>query len=86
MCVRLLIARVVPRPPGQTCDNRLFWTELGGLERVGDLGYECRSSGFSKLVSNASVPSGIAIDPIMQVRCSAARCRVVQCGALCLFW
>ena len=50
-----------------TCNNRLYWTEMSGEERVGNLGYACRSSGFSKLVGNQSIPVGIAVDPIQQL-------------------
>jgi len=54
-------------PQSLVCPNKLFWAESGGLQRVGNLGYQCRSTGFSVL-GNASSPFavnspyGVALD------------------------
>ncbi len=50
-----------------TCNDVLFWTELSGEQRVGSLGYDCRSSGFSGISNREVAPAGVAADAALNL-------------------
>jgi hypothetical protein len=56
---------------GLACPNKLWWSEGSGSQRIGNLGYDCRSTGFSVYANSTTPafvknPSGVAVDDTVQ--------------------
>jgi hypothetical protein len=61
------------------CPNKLFWTERNGIQRVGNMGYACRSTGFT-VYANLSTP------PANDVVCTPVAAAVADASSQQLFF